>query len=269
MAASPEGAAAVPVPAGRPAVSARRTFEIVRELGVTDFRLKYNDSVLGYAWSMLSPLAMLGIYYFVFRHILGERSGGYEIYLLVGVVFWSFFQDCTFSGLNALSVRAGVLRAIHVPVLLVVAAGGLSTVITICINTGVLVLALLVLGQLSPLFPLVVIPLVCLILFGLGISLLTALAWVRFRDVGLLWNVVLQAWFWMTPVVYTVRNPAFEEVLYLNPVARCLYLIRWFLVYRYMPSPRFLAITVLVCVGFFLLALRLFRRYESRIPEEL
>lgn len=267
MTASPE--TPVLLPAARPPAGPRRVFEVVRELAVTDFRLKYNDSVLGYAWSMLSPLTMLGIYYFVFRFLLGERTPGYEIYLLVGVVYWAFFQDCTFSGLTALTMRAGVLRAIHVPVLLVVAAGGLSAVITIAINSVVLIVALLVMGKLSPLFPLAVLPILSLVLFALGSSLLVALVWVRFRDMGLLWSVVLQAWFWLTPVVYAVHNPAFEEVLYLNPVARCLYLIRWFLVYRYLPSVRFVILTVLVCAGFFYLALRLFRHYEDRIPEEL
>lgn len=244
-------------------------FEVVRELAVTDFRLKYNDSVLGYAWSMLSPLTMLGIYYFVFRFLLGERTPGYEIYLLVGVVYWAFVQDCTFSGLTALAARSGVLRAIHVPVLLVVAAGGMSAVITIAINSVVLVLVLLAMGKLSPMFPLAIVPILCLLLFAQGVSLLVALAWVRFRDMGLLWSIALQAWFWLTPVVYMVRNPGFEEMLYLNPVARCLYLIRWFLVYRYLPSARFVVLTVVLCAGFFYLALRLFRRYEDRIPEEL
>jgi ABC-type polysaccharide/polyol phosphate export permease len=247
----------------------RRWLEVVRELAVTDFRLKYNDSAVGYLWSMLSPLAMLGIYYFVFRHILGERSPGYVVYLLVGVVYWAFVQDCTFSGLNSLMVRAHVLRAVHVPVILVVAAGGLSTVITVSINTLVLVAGLFFMGRLSPLFPLALVPLACLMLFALGVSLLVALAWVRFRDAGLLWSVALQAWFWLTPVVYTVRDPAFEEILYLNPVARCLYLIRWFLVYDYLPSARFVLITVACCVLFFLLAVGVFRRRQHGIPEEL
>ena len=249
--------------------SERRWLEVVRELAITDFRLKYNDSAVGYVWSMLSPLAMLGIYYFVFRYILGERSHGYAVYLLVGVVYWAFVQDCTFSGLTSLMARAHVLRAVHVPVILVVAAGGLSTVITVVINSVALVVGLFVMGRLSPLFPLALLPLACLVLFALGVSLLVALAWVRFRDASLLWSVALQAWFWLTPVVYTVRNPAFEEVLYLNPVARCLYLIRWFLVYDYLPSARFVLITVACCVLFFLLALGLFRRREQGIPEEL
>lgn len=252
-----------------PASPERRWLELVRELAVTDFRLKYNDSALGYAWSMLSPLAMLGIYYLVFRYILGERSPGYAIYLLVGVVYWAFVQDCTFSGLTSLMARAHVLRAVQVPVILVVAAGGLSTVITVAINTATLVLALFLMGRLSPLFPLALLPLLCLVLFALGVSLLVALAWVRFRDASLLWSVALQAWFWLTPVVYTVRDPAFEEILYLNPVARCLYLIRWFLVYDYLPSARFVLITVACCILFFLFALRVFRSREKGIPEDL
>lgn len=251
------------------ASSDRRWVELVRELAITDFRLKYNDSALGYAWSMLSPFAMLGIYYLVFRYILGERSPGYAVYLLVGVVYWAFVQDCTFSGLTSLMARAHVLRAVHVPVIFVVAAGGLSTVITVVINTAALVLGLFLMGRLSPLFPLVLLPLLCLVLFALGVSLLVALAWVRFRDASLLWSVALQAWFWLTPVVYTVRDPAFEEILYLNPVARCLYLIRWFLVYDYLPSLRFVLITVACCVFFFLFALRMFRRREKGIPEDL
>jgi ABC-type polysaccharide/polyol phosphate export permease len=246
-----------------------RWLEIVRELAVSDFRLKYNDSALGYAWSMLSPLTMLVIYYFVFRHIIGVRSPDYQVYLLVGVVYWTFFQDCTFSGLSALVSKAGVLKSIHVPVILVVAGGALSTVITIVINTAVLIVVLGVWGKLSPLFPLVLIPLACLVLLASATGMLVALAYVHFRDIGLIWHVVLQAWFWMTPVVYTVHSTAFEEILYVNPVARCLYLIRWFLVYDYLPAMRFLWITVVLCVSVFVLALRLFLGRQKLIPESL
>jgi ABC-type polysaccharide/polyol phosphate export permease len=253
----------------REPLARERWLEVVRELAVSDFRLKYNDSALGYAWSMLSPLLMLLIYYFVFRHIIGVRSPGYQVYLLVGVVYWTFFQDCTFSGLSALTAKIGVLKSIHVPVILVVLAGALSTVITIVINTAVLVLTLAVWGKLSHLFPLVVIPLACLVLLAMAVAMLVALAYVHFRDIGLVWHVALQAWFWLTPVVYTVHSPEFEEILYVNPAARCLYLIRWFLVYDYLPSLRFVVITVALCVGLFVLALRLFLRRQHLIPESL
>jgi ABC-2 type transport system permease protein len=248
----------------------RRSYELIRELAVTGFRLRYNDSVLGYAWSLLRPLAMLVIFDFVFRQIVGVRVPGYRVYLLVGVVYWAFFQECTLSGLAALSARAGVLKSIRVAPVLVVAAGVLTSVIGIAINSLALALGLGVLGLLSPLSPWVILPLASLVMLGAGIGLLVAIAWVRFRDMTLVWNGVLQGWFWLTPVVYPLEpGSGLAEVLYLNPAARCLFLIRWFLLYDYFPSPRFIVLTVLFCAGVLALGLWMFQRRQALIPERL
>jgi ABC-2 type transport system permease protein len=247
----------------------RGRLEAARELAVTDFRLKYHDSALGYTWSMLSPLLMLAIFYFVFRYVLEVKTPGYVVYLLVGLVYWSFFQDCTFSGLVALQGKAALLRAVPVSPALVVAAGALSTLITLAINTLVLGLVLATSGRLSPLFPLALVPLVCLVLLAVGTSFLVALAYVDFRDMGLLWHVALQAWFWLTPVVYVVRPGWLSELLYLNPLARCLYLIRWFLVYDYLPPLRFMLLTLAACATAFALGVGLFVRRQASIPEAL
>lgn len=245
-----------------------RWLELLRELALSDFRLKYEDSALGYAWSMLSPLLMLAIYYLVFRHVIGVTTPGYLVYLVVGIVYWTFFQDCTFAGLNALQGKAGVLKSISVPPGLVVGGGVLSTFITLGINSAVLVAALLAAGRLSPLAPLALLPIACLALLAAGTSFLVALAHVHFRDTGLIWGILLQALFWLTPVVYVVDGPL-AEVLYLNPVARCLYLIRWFLVYSYFPAPRFIVITVLACAAAFVIGWAVFRGRSRLIPELL
>jgi ABC-type polysaccharide/polyol phosphate export permease len=246
-----------------------RRLDVVRELAVAEFRLKYHDSVLGYSWSMLSPLLMLATYYLVFRHIIGVTTPGYLVYLMVGIVYWTFFQDCTFSGLNALAGKAALLRAVHVPPVWLVLAGACSTAITLAINTAVLVAVLGGLGRLSPLAPLALLPLLCLLALATGISLIVALAYVSFRDMGLIWNVLLQAAFWLTPIVYVVPDGLLAEILYLNPLARCLHLIRWFLVYDYMPSARFLVLTVAACAGVLAGALALFLRRQAAIPEAL
>lgn len=244
-------------------------FDIVREVAISDFRLKYNDSILGYAWGLLSPIVMLVIYVMVFRHIIGVRGRGYETYVLVGVVFWAFFQDCTFSGLNALTRKAGVLRAVPLPAVVVVASGMISTLITLAINTLLLVIVLALRGSLSHLSPLAIVPIVCLALLASGIGFFVALFYVHFRDMGLMWHTALQALFWMTPIVYPVESEALAEVLYLNPIARCLYLIRWFLTSQYFPATRFMALTVLFCVGVFGLGLYMFVRRQPNIPESL
>jgi ABC-type polysaccharide/polyol phosphate export permease len=257
------------MPDWRDAAARRGAFEIVRELAVTDFRLKYYDSLLGYAWSMLSPLLMLATYFFVFRYVVGVRTPGYLAYLLVGLVYWTFFQDCTFSGLTALAGKAALLKSVRVSVVLVVLAGALSTMITVAINTIVLVAVLAATGRLSPLAPLAAFPLLCLVLLATGISFTVARAHVRFRDVGIIWNVLLQAWFWLTPVVYLVPPGTLGDFLLLNPLARCLFLIRWFLLYDYLPPLRFLLTTGAMCAGTFAAGLVVFSRRRDAIPEAL
>jgi ABC-type polysaccharide/polyol phosphate export permease len=240
---------------------------ILRELAVSDFRLKYHDSVVGYLWSMLSPILMLGVYYVVFRFLIVIPTAGYLVYLSVGLVYWTFFQDCTFSGLSALVGKASLLRAVAVPPAMIVAAAALSTVITLLINSAILALALGISGHLSRLAPLALLPLVCLVLLGAGISCFVALAHAHFRDAALIWTVLLQAGFWLTPVVYHVHSPAIAEILYLNPLARCLYLLRWFLVYDYLPAGRFVFFTVLCCLLVFVGGFSILVRHQARIPE--
>lgn len=244
-------------------------FEVIRELAVADFRLKYHDSVLGYLWSMLSPLLMLGTFYLVFRFIVVVHTPGYLPYLAVGLVYWTFFQDCSCSGLTSLSAKAGTLRSVPVPAALVVAGAAASTVITIAINTVVLVVVLAVFGRLSRLAPLAIVPLVALVLLGSGLAFLVAVAHAHFRDTALMWNVLLQAGFWLTPVVYHVASPPLWEVLHWNPLARCLSLLRWFLVYGFIPPARFIAVTFALCAAVFAIGLGLMARQQRRIPELL
>jgi len=252
-----------------PDAGRHNALEVARALAVTDFRLKYYDSLLGYAWSMLSPLLMLGTYFFVFHVILGVRTQGYLGYLLVGIVYWTFFQDCTFSGLTSLAGHAPLLKAIPVPALLVVGAAALSTTITLGINTVVLVAVLAAAGWLSPLAPLALVPLACLVALATGVSAMVALAHVRFRDTGLIWTALLQAWFWLTPIVYLAPEGPLGELLFLNPLARCLFLVRWFLLYDYLPPLRFVVVTIAFCAAVFAAGLGLLARRQRHIPEAL
>jgi lipopolysaccharide transport system permease protein len=156
-----------------------------------------------------------------------------------------------------------------VPAVLVVAGAAASTVITLAINTAVLVAALAGFGRLSRLFPLALVPLLGLVLLASGASFVVAVAHAHFRDTALIWNVLLQAGFWLTPVVYHVASPPLWEVLHWNPLARCLSLLRWFLVYDFLPPVRFIAVTFAVCAAVFAAGLALLARQQARIPELL
>lgn len=255
--------------AGEPQLNRRQQLDILRELAWSDFRLKYHDSVLGYLWSMLSPLLMFGVFYLVFRRVLGVLVPGYMPYLVVGLVYWTFFQDCTCSGLTSFAGKAGLMKSVQVKPLLVLTAAALSTVITLVVNTSLLVLGLGLAGRLSAVSPLAVIPLVGLVLLATGVSFLVALAYTRFRDVAVVWPVLLQALFWLTPVTYHVARQDLWEVLHLSPLARCLALLRWYLVYDFLPPWRFVIVSFSACTLVFALGFLLVRRLQSLIPENL
>ena len=231
--------------------------------------MKYHDSVLGYLWSMLSPLLMFAVFYVVFRQVIGVKVPGYMPYLAVGLVYWTFFQDCTSSGIASLAGKAGLMKAVRVEPLLVLTAAALSTVITLVVNTALLVLGLGLAGRLSWLSPLAIVPLCGLVLLATGVSFLVALAYSRFRDIAVVWPVLLQALFWLTPVTYQVTRQTPWEILHLSPLARCLSLLRWFLVYDFLPPWRFVIVSFGACALVFALGLFLVRKTQRLLPENL
>jgi ABC-type polysaccharide/polyol phosphate export permease len=250
-------------------VSGGRALDVIVALAVSDFRLKYYGSFRGYAWSMLSPLLMLATYYLVFRHVVGVAMAGYLPYLLVGIVYWTFFQDCTYSGRNAFVARAAVLKALPVPAWLVVAGSGASTLITLGINTVVLAVVLLVSGDLSPRAPAALVPIACLVALAAGVSLLVAVAHVRFPDTGLLWGIALQAWFWLTPIVYSTGGGRFADMVQLNPLARCLEWIRGALLGGAWPGATSGLVTVASCAAVLAAGIHLLQRQAPTLPERL
>src|SRR6267378_3584328 len=106
---------------------------IVRELAVADFRLKYHDSALGYVWSMLNPMFMFAVYYFVFTKIFPSNIQNFPLFLLAGVISYAFFQDCTFSAMNALAGKAGIMKKIYFPRSIIVFASSLTCTLTFLI----------------------------------------------------------------------------------------------------------------------------------------
>ena len=219
---------------------------------------------------MLSPLLMFAVFYLVFHYMLGVRVPDYMPYLAVGLVYWTFFQDCTSSGITSLAGKAGLMKAVRVKPLLVLTAAALSTVITLVVNTTLLVVGLGLAGRLSWRSSLAVVPLAGLVLLATGVSFLVALAYARFRDVAVVWPVLLQAVFWLTPVTYRV-NPETPlwEIVHLSPLARCLSLLRWLLVYDVVPAWRFVAVSFVACAVVFVAGLLLVRRLQGMIPESL
>lgn len=200
---------------------------LIKELVRTDFKLRYQGSVLGYAWSLLRPLFLFAILYVVFDKFLKLGAGipNYPIYLLLGIVLWSFFSDMTNQSLTAVVGRSTLIRKISIPRWIVVLTSSISSLINLGLNLIIVLVFLLVakvdLLQTSIWFPVVLFE---IYVFAVGLSLILATAYVKYRDVRYIWEVLLQAGFYATPILYSIsRIPeSFQGIVLMNPMAQAI-----------------------------------------------
>lgn len=211
---------------------------LLAELTKTDFKLRYQGSVLGYMWAVLKPLLMFAILYVVFAKVLrfGDSIPHYPVYLLVGTVLWNFFNECAQQGIHAIEQRGDLIRKLSFPKYIVVVSATSTAVINVLINLCVVVVFALINGVTPSLTWLLVLPLLAeLYLLALGISLLLGAMNVKFRDIGSIWEVLMQAMFYAVPIIYPVSMVADNSVLaakimLLNPVAQVIQDMRYSLI---------------------------------------
>jgi ABC-2 type transport system permease protein len=201
---------------------------LLSELVRTDFKLRYQGSVLGYAWSLLRPLMLFVILYFVFVKVLKSGDGipHFPVYLLLGIVIWNFFTEMTSQSLGSIVGRGDLIRKIRIPRWMIVFSSSISALINLGLN--LIVVAIFMVLNHVPLMNTAIYLLPILFevyVLALGCSLFLAAAYVKFRDLSYIWEVVLQAGFYLTPILYSVtivHRVAYEKVLLLNPMAQAI-----------------------------------------------
>lgn len=188
---------------------------IVRVLAGTQFKLKYADSVLGYFWSLARPLALFAILYTVFGR--GLRFGGmmenYALFLLLGIVLFFFFTDATSRTMVSIVDQGALLRRVAFPRLIVPISVTQTAFLTFAMNL-IAIAALVAWNRITPRVEwLWLIPLVAeLNLFVLGLSLLLAALYVRFRDIAVIWELASRVFFYSAAIIYPVqRLPLWAE----------------------------------------------------------
>lgn len=211
---------------------------LLGQLVITDFKLRYQGSALGYLWSLVRPLVLFIILYGVFGFILkiGSTIPHYPIYLLIGIVLWNFFLEATNNCLQAIVSRGDVIRKINFPKYVIVISGTISALINLAISLLVVFIFLLFSGvELRPialLFPLLVIE---LYVFALALGFFLSAFYVKYRDITYMWELLLQAAFYATPILYPMalvitKSPIIGKLMLLNPMAQIIQDSRYVLV---------------------------------------
>ena len=207
-------------------IFSKKNHALLSELVRTDFKLRYQNSVLGYAWSLLRPLFLFVILYIVFAKFLrlGSNIPHYPIYLLLGMVLWSFFGEMTSMSLGSIVTRGDLIRKIRIPRWMIVLSSSIAASINLGLNLFIVAVFMAInhvpLSLSVLLFPII---LVEIYIFSLAVSLFLSAAFVKYRDVSYIWEVVLQAFFYLTPIFYSlslVTNVNLQKVMLLNPMAQ-------------------------------------------------
>lgn len=203
----------------------KRNRAILREMVSSDFKVRYQGSVLGYVWSLLRPLLMFAILYIVFVYIFKVSRGveHFPVYLLFGIVLWNFFVETTTIGMSSVVARGDLIRKISIPRYLVVLTSSASALINLSLNTIVVFVFAIANGVYPHLSWLLLIPiLVELFVLSVSVAFFLAALFVQFRDVTYIWEVIIQAAFYGTPIIYSLSIvPAkYHAFLLLNPMAQ-------------------------------------------------
>ena len=208
---------------------------ILGAMVATDFKIRYQASLLGYLWTLLKPLAMFTILYIVFVQLLriGASIPFNAVYLLFGIVIWGLFAEVTSQGLASLVARADLLRKISFPRYVVVLSVGVSALISFGLSMVVLVL-FLILARVPVRVDILWLPLLFVELVALSLSLAFFLSglFVHLRDLSYIWEVVLQAGFYAAPIIYPLSMvpTRYARFLLLNPMAQIIQDARYALV---------------------------------------
>jgi ABC-2 type transport system permease protein len=252
---------------------------LLKQLVKTDFKLRYQGSVLGYMWSLLRPLAIFVILYIVFTRFLkiGEGIPHYPVYLLLGIVLWNFFIEVTSGSVSLIVSKGDLIRKINFPKYVIVMAGSFAALINLFLNLLVVLLFMFINGvdfRLTGLFfPLLVLE---LFIFSLAVGFFLSAAFVRFRDIGYIWEVLTQAAFYATPILYPLALVPLQyaKLLIINPLAQIIQDSRYVLITNQtqtigsLYSNEFIRLIPISMVGFSVIVAVIYFRKRSRFFAE-
>ncbi len=265
-------------------IFSHRNSALLKELVATDFKLRYQGSVLGYLWSLFRPLFLFGILLAVFGYILkiGSNIPHYPIYLLLGIVIWNFFLEATNNGLTSIVGRGDLIRKINIPKYIIVVSGTLSALINLGICLVVVFIFMFFSGiELRPVAALLPLLIIELYILALALAFFLSALYVKYRDISYVWELGLQAAFYATPILYPLsfvsdKSLLLAKLMMLNPMAQIVQDTRYVLVSpetqtmsNFTNNPLIVAIPIVLVAITIVAASYYFRKSSKYFAEEV
>lgn len=233
---------------------------------------KYQRSFLGFIWSFLSPLFHILVYYIVFTYLIPNKMENYIIYLMTGMIPWTFFSTSMSGGARSICMNPGMVKKIYFPrealTLGGVTAKVVDMLLSFCVMTVFLIFTKVGFSE-----HLILLPLVVLInfAFALGVALFVAAITVYFQDMLYIIDVITMAWMWGTPILYTVDKAPdwIKNIVNLNPMTLIIRQYRAILLYHWFPDTAIIIKSAIIAICTLVVGEVVFFRLSKRFAEEL
>lgn len=246
--------------------------DIFKILVATDFKLRYQNSILGVIWVVLKPFLLFLILYLVFSFLFGQKDPNYKLNLLLGIILFSFFSEGTKLGMESLLSRANVILKVNFPREIALYSAVSQSVISLFFNLIIFGLLWLFSGtsfHLSGLFYLVLY-LFLLLIFIIALSFFFAIIYVKFRDLQAIWEVILSLLLYATPIIYplSVIPEKYQKIVFLNPLAVIIHNARESLIKGGLPNFYHTLLVFVFISVLFLLGYLFFKANIKRVAED-
>jgi lipopolysaccharide transport system permease protein len=236
-----------------------------------DLKLKYQRSLLGFAWSLLNPLMMIGVYTLAFTYVMKLPTPRFALFILIGLLSWNFFSGAVSSATDAVSGQGSLLRSVVFPRVVLPFSAVLFNLVQYLLSILVFLPIVLFVYRVAPTELMLLFPVFLLlqVLFITGLTLALSTAAAAFRDVKHLVEVGLSIGFWLTPIIYepTMVPEQFREVALLAPMTSYIRAYQDIFYYGTWPDPAIWIVASVYAAGAFVCGLSVFLAYESRMPE--
>lgn len=259
------------------------TKDLIWQMVIADFRVKYQGSVLGYLWTLLKPIFMFGILYFVFTVAfpLGKGVEYYPAYLILGLVMWNFFTEAVVTGMGSIVGHGDMIRKVSIPKYTIVLSSTVMALINFILNLSVVAIVMLLvkvdLTWNAVYFPLVILE---MFVFATGLGFLLSALLVKFRDMTNIWDISSQALFYLSPLLWIPhaiadKSEKILKLLMLNPLAQIVQDARWSLITDQTQTPyeinglwlgRILPVFIVIVLG--LISYLYFHKQSKNFAEE-
>ena len=242
------------------------------KIAMSDFKIRYKNSILGFLWSLTEPLLMLTVLYITFSYFMKMNVEHYQLFLLLGIISWNMLSRGTGMALNSIIGKPNMVTKIYFPREILIISSCITALLMTMLEFIVFGIFMLIFAVM-PTTTAIYFPVIIFIQFILiiGISLGLASLNVYYRDVQYIWTIILQAGFFATPIIYplSIIPEKYIWIIKLNPMTIIIDMLRGSMIYSTMPATKDIIFIIMLSIIILVLGYIIFLKLEPRFAEEV